>query len=147
MPTTQSLHPTNVPGNALATEHDVVRTTHLTLKLLFTAVPIVAGLDKFTNLLANWETYLNPLALRLVPVSAATFMGIVGVIEIVAGVLVFLKPRVGAVVVAAWLIAIALQLILWGRFLDVAVRDSVIAVGGAWTLARLSPFAAGDTRR
>ncbi|ACB76977.1 hypothetical protein [Opitutus terrae] len=142
MALTQSIH----PSSTLPAEHNVVHTTQLTLKILFTAVPIVAGLDKFTNLLANWETYLNPLALRIVPVSAATFMGIVGVIEIIAGILVFLKPRIGGLVVAAWLIAISLQLILWGRFLDVAVRDIVIALGGALTLARLTPFAAESAR-
>jgi hypothetical protein len=111
------------------------------LKFLFGLVPIVAGLDKFTHFLANWEEYLNPLVLRVVPVSAHAFMLAVGVIEIVAGVIVFLKPRLGAIIVMAWLTAIALQLILWGRYLDIAVRDLVMAFGGALTLARLTPYA------
>lgn len=143
MPITQSLH----PSSSFPAEHNVVHSTQLTLKILFTAVPIVAGLDKFTHLLANWETYLNPLVLQIVPISAATFMGIVGVIEIVAGVLVWLKPRLGGLVVAAWLIAIALQLIPEGRYLDIAVRDIVIALGGALTLARLTPFAGNESAR
>ena len=122
------------------TETNVVHSIQATLKYLFALVPIVAGADKFTNLLAVWESYLNPLALRIVPVSATTFMHGVGIIEIVAGVVVFLRPRVGAFIVMIWLLAIAAQLVLWGRFLDVAVRDIVMALGGALTLARLTPF-------
>lgn len=67
-------------------------------------------------------------------------MRLVGVIEIIAGIIVFLKPRVGGFIVMAWLIAIALQLIDIGQYLDVAVRDLVIAIGGALTLTRLSAF-------
>lgn len=135
---------TTHPATALSapSEAHVVQTVYLTLKVLFVVVPIVAGLDKFTNLLVHWETYLNPLALSVVPVSAATFMHIVGVIEIIAGIIVALKPRVGGFIVMIWLLAIALQLIAMGRFLDVAVRDIVMAIGGALTLARLSPFTA-----
>ncbi len=125
---------------AATTEHQAILTTHTTLKYLLAIVPIVAGADKFTNILAQWEVYLNPMFLSIVPVSAATFMRLVGVIEIVAGVLVFLRPRLGAFVVMAWLLAIAGQLLVWGRFLDIAVRDIVIAVGSALTLARLTIF-------
>jgi len=120
-------------------EHHVVHSIQVTLRVIFGVVPIVAGLDKFTNFLANWTVYLNPLALRIVPMTDIAFMHVVGVIEIIAGALVFTKPRLGAYIVMAWLIAIALQLILWGRFLDVAVRDLVMALGGALTLARLTP--------
>lgn len=140
MSTTYPLHPATAAHPA--TESHVVRTTHTTLRYLFAGVPIVAGVDKFTNLLAQWEVYLNPLALSIVPVTAPTFMHIVGVIEIVAGVLVFVKPRLGGFVVMGWLLAIALQLIIWGRFLDVAVRDIVIALSGPLILARLTPFVA-----
>jgi uncharacterized membrane protein YphA (DoxX/SURF4 family) len=122
-----------------ATESQVVSSTQSTLRLVFGLVPIVAGLDKFFNLLANWETYLNPLALRIVPVTDLTFMHIVGAIEIVAGVLTLARPRIGGFVVMAWLFAIALQLVAMGSFLDVAVRDCVMATG-ALTLARLTPF-------
>jgi uncharacterized membrane protein YphA (DoxX/SURF4 family) len=121
-------------------EHHVVHTIHVTLRILFGVVPIVAGLDKFTNLLANWTAYLNPLVLRIIPLTDTAFMHVVGVVEIIAGALVLTKPRFGAYVVMAWLIAIALQLILWGHFLDVAVRDLVMALGGALSLARLSPY-------
>lgn len=118
----------------------VVLHTYTLLKYLFTVVPIVAGADKFTNLLTHWDAYLNPLALWFVPVSAPMFMHIAGVIEIVAGILVFAKPRLGGWVVMVWLLAIALQLLAWGQFFDVAVRDIVIALSGPLTLARLAPL-------
>src|SRR4051812_9444026 len=139
MATTLRIHSSTV--HVPEEEHRVVHTTWSTLRVLFAVVPIVAGLDKFTNFLAHWEDYLNPLALQIVHVNAHTFMLAVGVVEIIAGILVLLKPRIGGYVVMAWLIAIALQLILWGRFLDIAVRDLVMALGGALTLARLTPFA------
>jgi len=138
MTTANLLH--SNPVVTSTTESHVVRTTHTTLRYLFAAVPIIAGMDKFTNLLAHWEVYLNPLALKIVPVTATTFMHIVGVIEIIAGILVFVRPRVGGFVVMGWLLAIALQLLLWGQFLDVAVRDIVIALSGPLILARLTPF-------
>lgn len=106
------------------------------LKFTYGLVPIVAGLDKFTNLLTNWEDYLSEPVLSILPFSAGTFMVIVGIIEIAAGVLVLLRPRIGAYVVMAWLIAIALTLVLGGKYFDVAVRDLVMAVG-AFVLAKL----------
>ena len=107
------------------------------LKYTYGLVPIVAGLDKFTYLLTNWENYLSPSITGMLPFSAATFMYIVGVIEILAGVLVFMRPRIGGFVVMAWLVAIALVLIVGGQSFDVAVRDLVMAVG-AFCLAKLS---------
>ena len=106
------------------------------LKYTYGLVPIVAGLDKFTNLLTDWGQYATGLA-EMLPFEVGTFMMIVGVIEIVAGVLVLMKPRIGALVVAGWLVAIALVLLLSGRYIDVAVRDLVMAVG-AYALAQLS---------
>ncbi len=103
-------------------------------------VPIVAGLDKFTNLLVRWENYLNPALSRMLPVTASVFMGAVGIIEMIAGILVLARPRVGGAIVAAWLAAIALSLIASGSYLDVAVRDLVMAIG-AYTMVRLIPFA------
>jgi hypothetical protein len=119
-------------------------TIRTVLKLTFTIVPIVAGLDKFTNLLTNWEQYLNPMVSQMLPVSPHVFMGIVGVVEIVAGVIVFSRPRLGALIVSAWLTGIALSLLASGHFLDVAVRDLVMAVT-AFTLSSLSR-AAGSSR-
>jgi uncharacterized membrane protein YphA (DoxX/SURF4 family) len=110
---------------------------HLILKLTYGLVPIVAGLDKFTNILTDWSQYLNPNLIQVLPFSASTFMMIVGVIEIVAGILVLWKTEVGAYIVAAWLFCIALTLIASFQFVDVAVRDVVMAIG-AYSLARLS---------
>lgn len=107
------------------------------LKYTFTIVPIVAGADKFFNLLTNWEQYINPGIEGLLPFSGATFMMIVGVIEIVAGIIVFTKTQLGGYIVAAWLTAIALTLLLGFNFVDVAVRDLVMAIA-AFSLAKLS---------
>lgn len=147
MPTIHPIHPAADVSPSSISEHHVVESTHTWLKYLFTAVPIIAGADKFSHLLAQWDAYLNPLVLNVVPVSATTFMHLVGIIEIVAGVLVFLKPRLGGYVVMGWLLAIALQLLVWGRFLDVAVRDIVIALSGPLILARFAPFAGKSDRR
>lgn len=107
------------------------------LRLTYGFVPIVAGIDKFSNLLVNWKEYLSASITNLLPFGAITFMSIVGIIEITAGILVLWRPRIGAWVVMGWLIAIALSLILGGQHYDVAVRDLVMAVG-AFALARLS---------
>jgi uncharacterized membrane protein YphA (DoxX/SURF4 family) len=110
------------------------------LKYTFGLVPIVAGLDKFTNLLTDWKQYLNPAIANLLPFSAGAFMVLVGIIEIVAGVIVLLRPRIGAYIVMCWLTVIALTLISGGHYFDVAVRDLVMAIS-AYSLARLSPAA------
>jgi uncharacterized membrane protein YphA (DoxX/SURF4 family) len=108
------------------------------LRLLFGIVPIVAGFDKFFNLLTNWTLYLNPLATMLLPVTPHTFMHVVGVVEITAGVIVLSRlTKLGAYVVTLWLIAIALNLLVMGKFLDVAVRDLGLAVA-AFTLSQLA---------
>jgi hypothetical protein len=108
-----------------------------TLHIGFVALPVVAGLDKFAQLLADWEKYLAPVVARNLPFSAHAFMMIVGVIEIVAGLVVALKPSVGAYVVAGWLMAIIGNLLLHGAYLDIALRDFGLFLG-AVALARLS---------
>lgn len=115
--------------------NNIVRSVWIILKYTFAIVPIVAGLDKFTNLLTEWENYLHPGIASIVP--AQTFMIIVGIIEIIAGIIVLAKPEVGGYVVMAWLICIALQLIASGRYFDIAVRDITMSIG-AFSLARLS---------
>lgn len=107
------------------------------LKFTFGLVPIVAGLDKFTNILTNWTQYLGGWMVDLLPFEPSVFMMIVGVIEIVAGILVFTKTRFGAYLVSVWLVMIALTLLFSGSYLDVAVRDIVMAIG-AFSLAKLS---------
>lgn len=107
------------------------------LKYTFGLVPIVAGLDKFTNILTDWSQYISEGFEGMLPFEPTTFMMIVGVIEIIAGALVLTKTKIGAYVVSAWLVAIALTLIFSWTYVDVAVRDLVMAIG-AFSLAKLS---------
>jgi uncharacterized membrane protein YphA (DoxX/SURF4 family) len=107
------------------------------LRLTYGLVPIVAGADKFTNLLVDWKTYLSPLARRALPVEASTFMKAVGIIEIGAGALVLSRyTRLGGYIVGGWLASIAVELVTARRY-DIAVRDTVMAIG-ALALAKLS---------
>jgi uncharacterized membrane protein YphA (DoxX/SURF4 family) len=107
------------------------------LRLTFGVIPIAAGVDKFFNLLTHWEQYLSPLALRLLPIGPPAFMRIVGVVEVVVGLLVLTRwTRIGAYVASAWLALIALQLLSGGHFIDVAARDLALSVA-AFALARL----------
>jgi hypothetical protein len=107
------------------------------LRVTFGLVPILAGLDKFVGLLADWESYLPAFAADLLPISTSAFMMIVGVIEVIAGLAVLTKlTRLGAYVVMAWLLLIAVTLVAAGH-LDIAVRDVVMAVG-AYTLGKVA---------
>jgi hypothetical protein len=116
------------------------------LRATYVLVPLLAGLDKFLNLLTYWPHYLSPAAARIIPMSAPAFMRVVGVIEIIAGLLVLSKfARVGAYIVMAWLICIALNLVSI-RMYDVAVRDAAMAVG-AYALARLEEVRVGSVAR
>ena len=114
------------------------RQAFLLLRTVFTVAPIVFGLDKFTNLLADWTMYLAPVVTSAVPLPAQSIMYIVGVVEIVAGLAVALRPRFGSLLVAVWLLGIIVNLILLGSFFDVALRDFGLLVG-ALALNRLSP--------
>jgi hypothetical protein len=97
----------------------------------------LAGLDKFFNLLADWGTYVSPLAAQLLPFSTVTFMGIVGVVEIAVGLAILTGwTRIGAYAAGAWLLGVAVNLAAAG-YLDVAVRDVVMAIA-AFTLAKLT---------
>jgi uncharacterized membrane protein YphA (DoxX/SURF4 family) len=107
------------------------------LWLTYGLVPLLAGLDKFMNLLADWPSYLSPTVAGLLPVSPETFMHLVGIIEVAVGLLVLTRwTRLGAWIAAAWLVLIAVNLVTLGHF-DIAVRDLAMAVG-AITLARLA---------
>lgn len=100
--------------------------------------PFLAGLDKFFNLLTNWKLYLNPLALRLIPVHPETFLHAIGVVEMIVGLAILTRwTRLGAYVASVWLVGIALNLVTMGAFFDVAVRDILLALA-AFTLARLT---------
>ena len=107
------------------------------MKLTFGVVPIVAGLDKFTNLLTHWDAYISPAIVDMLPVSASAFMMIIGVVEIAAGVIVLMRPAIGGLIVAAWLTVVAISLIAGLNHLDVAVRDLVMAVG-AYSFAKIA---------
>ncbi len=113
------------------------------LKLTFGIVPIAAGADKFLNLLTQWDEYISPALAGLMPMNPSTFMMVVGVVEIVAGILVFTKTRLGAYIVSAWLVLIALSLLFTWHHVDVAVRDLVMAVA-AFTLAKLTEINAAQ---
>ena len=119
------------------TTNQTVRSVWTILRFTFGLVPIVAGLDKFTDLLTNWDMYLHPGIASMLPFSPHLFMQIVGVIEIIAGIIVLVRPAIGGYIVMAWLIGIALQLIASGKYFDVAVRDLVMSIS-ALSLARLS---------
>jgi uncharacterized membrane protein YphA (DoxX/SURF4 family) len=98
----------------------------------------LAGLDKFFNLLTNWNMYLSPMTERFLPVSGHTFMLITGAIEMLVGLSILTRwTRVGAIVLSAWLVAIALNLVTAGSFYDVAVRDVEMAIA-AFVLANLT---------
>lgn len=114
-----------------------IQQAYTLLHLAFVVAPIVAGLDKFTNLLVDWSDYLAPFVLNMLPVSGDVFMYIVGVIEIVAGVIVLARPRYGGYLVAVWLWGIILNLLMVPGFFDVALRDFGLSLG-ALALARLS---------
>ena len=116
---------------------DDVHITWLILKYTFGIVVIVTGVDKFFNIITNWESYLSPTIATMLPFSASTFMSISGIIEIVMGILVLTKlTKIGAYIVSVWLVLISLNLIILGAY-DIAIRDLVMAVG-AYSLARLS---------
>jgi uncharacterized membrane protein YphA (DoxX/SURF4 family) len=105
------------------------------LQIVFVIAPLAAGADKFFNWLTNWEQYLAPVAARIAP--PATFMHVVGVIEIVAALLVATKPRIGAYIVAIWMLGIVVNLLVLGSFYDIALRDFGLAIG-AFALGRLA---------
>ena len=113
------------------------------LYLGFVVAPLVAGLDKFTHFLTDWDKYLAPVVADLLPFSTHTFMLFVGIVEIGAAILVALRPHIGAYVVAAWLAGIVINLLLIPGYFDVALRDFGLMLG-ALALARLSEeFAEG----
>jgi hypothetical protein len=116
---------------------DPVRQAFWLLRIGFTVAPIVFGLDKFAHVLVNWDKYLAPEFTDLFNVQAHTLMYAVGVIEIVAGLVVAVRPRFGGYLVAAWLAGIIVNLLLLGDYYDIALRDFGLLLG-ALTLARLA---------
>jgi hypothetical protein len=121
----------NYEGQSYSTSiNQADRVTSL-LKWTYGLVPIVAGADKFAHVLTDWNKYLAPAVTDIIPLQPSTFMAIVGVIEIIAGIIVLAKPKVGSLIVGFWLIGIAINLLLTGQYYDydIAVRDIVMAIG------------------
>lgn len=107
------------------------------LQVVFVIAPIIAGLDKFGNLLTNWSMYLAPTLMQMVNLSAYSFMKIVGVIEIIAGIGVLFKPRFFSYIVSLWLLLIIINLLLKGTHYDIALRDFGLLLS-AFALGKLS---------
>jgi hypothetical protein len=128
---------TTVPSRTPATIDTPAYQAYLILRTGFVVAPILFGLDKFTNLLTDWTAYLAPAVDRLVPGSAASAMLAVGVVEVAAGLVVALRPKVGGYLVAAWLAGIIVNLLLGGDHYDIALRDLGLLLG-ALALARLA---------
>src|SRR5215813_14572447 len=127
-------------GAATAADNVTSSAGHQAFRILqfgFVVAPILAGLDKFFHLLVNWDQYLPGVVARMSPVPPHTLMLVVGVIEIVAGIGVALKPRIFAYVVAAWLAVIIINLLLIPGYFDIALRDFGLLLG-ALTLGGLS---------
>ena len=127
----------NLGNHAVAAEHSPSYQAYQILHLGFTVAPILAGLDKFFHLLCNWDQYLAPWIAGLSPIGGHNLMLAVGVIEAAAGVLVAIKPRLGAPIVGAWLCLIIVNLLTTGSYFDVALRDLGLALG-AFALWRLA---------
>jgi hypothetical protein len=121
----------------MAAVPDRARQAFRILHVGFVVAPILAGLDKFFEVLVDWDRYLAPVATDVLPVSGHSFMLAVGVIEIAAGVLVAFRPRIGGYVVAVWLWAIILNLLVAGDYFDIALRDFGLSLA-ALALARLA---------
>src|SRR5512132_4017065 len=131
----------------MAAVPDRARQAFRILHVAFVVAPILAGLDKFFDVLVDWDRYLAPVATDVLPFSAHTIMMVVGVIEIAAGILVALRPRIGGYVVAVWLWAIIVNLLILGDYFDVALRDFGLSLA-ALALARLAEaFPAGSVPR
>ena len=126
---TQSQTSTDVSGPAYQ--------AYQILHVGFVIAPIVAGLDKFFNLLVNWEQYLPSFVNKMVGGHGHELMLVAGVIEIIAGLGVLFKPKFFAYVVSAWLLMIVVNLLMIPGYYDIALRDFGLALG-ALALARLS---------
>jgi hypothetical protein len=119
---TSTPHPGPAVAHQLGSEVNAQRAFRL-LRTVFTVAPIAFGLDKFTNLMTDWSQYLAPWINDIVPGNADQAMYVVGVVEIVAGLVVAVLPRFGGLLVAAWLAGIILDLLTLGDYYDVALRD------------------------
>jgi hypothetical protein len=134
-----ALHPGSVPNQGIRTTvfDQPTFQAYAILYAGYIVLPIVAGLDKFFHLLVNWDAYLAPIVPKTLGISAHSFMLVVGVIEILAGIIVAVRPHVGAYIVGLWLLGIIVNLLMLGGASDIALRDFGLSLG-AFALARLS---------
>jgi len=138
-----ALRPIPIPAST-ALRSDPVAQAFMLLRIAFTVAPILFGIDKFANVLTDdWTRYLAPAFDDIIPGNAADAMHIVGVVEIVAGLVVAVSPRFGGLLVAAWLGGIILNLLIVGGYGDIALRDFGLLLG-ALTLARLAGAFPGE---
>jgi uncharacterized membrane protein YphA (DoxX/SURF4 family) len=123
-----------------------VHTLWLLLKWTYGLVAIAAGADKFFNLITHWEQYVSPMIISMLPIPLPQFMYLVGIIEIVVGILILTKyTRWGAYLIMAWLLLIVVNLLSMGMYYDICVRDTVMAVG-AYVLAQLTEIVGYKTK-
>lgn len=137
---TTHAHPAAPATSPRATQHDLHDPSYqafFLLRSLFVIAPIVFGLDKFTNVLVHWDSYLAPWINNIVPGTGAQAMYAVGVVEILAGLAVAFAPRYGSLIVAAWLAGIVVNLLTFSGYYDIALRDFGLFIG-AVALARLA---------
>ena len=133
-----AFHPSSTTAQTPSTAlHTPSAQAYLVLYAGFIVLPILAGVDKFFHVLVNWDMYLAPFVPQTLGIEAHTFMLIVGVIEIIAGLLVLVRPQIGAFVVALWLWGIIANLFMVPGFYDIALRDFGLSLG-AIALGRLS---------
>ena len=137
---TSLLHPTSAAHSTRTQVGDPTFQAFTLLRIGFTVAPILFGLDKFLDWMVDWRIYLAPEFDDLIPGSAHQAMIAIGVIEIIAGLVVALRPKWGGYLVAAWLAGIIVNLLVLGDFYDVALRDFGLLLG-ALTLARLASAA------
>jgi hypothetical protein len=135
MATTTAVRPALVPSQQQLA--DPAYQGFLLLRIGFTVAPILFGLDKFAHWLVDWDRYLAPEFADVLPWTTHELMYAVGIIEIVAGIVVFLRPRFGAYLVAAWLTGIIVNLLMQADYYDIALRDFGLLLG-ALTLGRLA---------
>ena len=117
--------------------HEPAYQAFMLLRTAFTVAPIAFGVDKATNLLTDWQSYLSPTIDQLLPGTASQLMLVVGLVEVIGGVMVGLRPQLSAYLVAGWLAGIILNLLLIPGFYDIALRDFGLLLA-ALALARLA---------
>jgi uncharacterized membrane protein YphA (DoxX/SURF4 family) len=127
----------NTQGQTVSRTSSPAYQAYQILHVAFVVAPIIAGLDKLFHLLVNWDMYLAPAIANLSPIGGHGLMLVIGVIEVIAGILVAIKPRIGAYVVSAWLLGIVINLLIVPGFFDIALRDFGLSLG-ALALGRLS---------